>query len=176
VEYHRLNERNENGRRTELMRGIVIEKMSKSPLHSSIAKWLYDALNALVPEGFIVRHEDPITLADSEPEPDIAVVTGPADRYLSAHPTTAVLIVEVAVSSPALDGENASLYAEADVKEYWIVLGRERQIEVYRQPENGRFGEKRIFAANDLIECSTLPTVRLRFSDFETRLSDRKQP
>ena len=29
--YHRLEEFNENGRRTELIRGIVIEKMSKSP-------------------------------------------------------------------------------------------------------------------------------------------------
>src|SRR5436189_1896417 len=35
-EYHRLDEFNENGRRTELIRGIVIEKISKSPLHSSI--------------------------------------------------------------------------------------------------------------------------------------------
>ena len=26
-EYHRLDERNENGRRTELIRGIVIEKI-----------------------------------------------------------------------------------------------------------------------------------------------------
>lgn len=29
-EYHRLGEYNENGRRTELIRGIVIEKRSKS--------------------------------------------------------------------------------------------------------------------------------------------------
>jgi len=28
-EYHRLGEFNENGRRTELIRGIIIEKMSK---------------------------------------------------------------------------------------------------------------------------------------------------
>ena len=36
-EYHRLDEYNANGRRTELVRGIVIEKMSKSPLHAAIA-------------------------------------------------------------------------------------------------------------------------------------------
>ncbi len=33
-EYHRLGEFNEDGKRTELLRGFVIEKMSKSPLHS----------------------------------------------------------------------------------------------------------------------------------------------
>jgi Uma2 family endonuclease len=32
-------------------------------------------------------------------------------------------VVEVAVSKPELDRENAALYAEAGVKEYWIVLG-----------------------------------------------------
>jgi len=30
-EYHKLGEFNENGKRTELIRGIVIQKMSKPP-------------------------------------------------------------------------------------------------------------------------------------------------
>src|SRR6266446_4049646 len=80
-EYHRLSEFNENGRRTELIRGIVIEKMSKSPLHSSVAKLLYDKLVQILPDGFIVRREDPLTLPDSEPEPDIAVVRGRKEDF-----------------------------------------------------------------------------------------------
>src|SRR2546426_2523778 len=79
-EYHRLDEYNENGRRTELIRGIVIEKMSKSPLRSSVAKRLYDRIAPLLPTGFVIRREDPLTLADSEPEPDIAVVCGEIGR------------------------------------------------------------------------------------------------
>src|SRR5215468_6578991 len=75
-EYHRLAEFNEHGRRTELIRGIVIEKMSKSPLHSFLSKRFYDRIVGQLPPGFVVRREDPITLADSEPEPDIAVVRG----------------------------------------------------------------------------------------------------
>src|SRR5436190_14154299 len=135
-EYHRLDEFNENGRRTELIRGIVIEKMSKSPLHSSVAKRLYDFLKPLLPAGFVIRREDPLTFRDSEPEPDVAIVRGTEQQFFSAHPPTAELAVEVAVSSLALDRENASLYAEAGVKEYWIVLATQRQIEVYRRPEN----------------------------------------
>jgi Uma2 family endonuclease len=165
-EYHRLNERNENGRRTELIRGIVIEKMSKSPLHSSIAKWLYEKLVTMLPSGFIFRREDPLTLADSEPEPDIAVVRGSAEQFFSSHPTTAEFVIEVAVSSPALDRENASLYAQAGVKEYWIVLGRERQIEVYRQPENGTYQKTRVFGPDDTIICVSIPGVRICFADF----------
>jgi Uma2 family endonuclease len=53
-EYHRLDEFNEHGRRTELIRGIVIEKMSKSPLHRIIASRLYNLLLGRLPEGFSV--------------------------------------------------------------------------------------------------------------------------
>lgn len=165
-EYHRLNEFNDHGRRTELVRGIVIEKMSKSPLHASIAKRLYDTIVRLAPDGFVVRREDPITLADSEPEPDIAMVRGTETEFARAHPTTADLVVEVAVSNPALDRENASLYAEAGVKEYWIVLGAERRVEVYRRPENGRYRETLQVDADGTLECVGVPSVRLPVSEL----------
>jgi Uma2 family endonuclease len=165
-EYHRLDEFNEHGRRTELIRGIVIEKMSKSPLHSSIAKCLYDQIVRMVPEGFVVRREDPITLADSEPEPDIAVVRGSPKDFFQVHPTTAELVIEVAVSSAALDRENTSLYAEAGVNEYWIVLGPERCVEVYRRPECGRYQEKRMVGSDESLECASVPAVRIRVADL----------
>jgi Uma2 family endonuclease len=165
-EYHQLGEFNENGRRTELIRGIVIEKMSKSPLHSGISKRLYDRIISLVAQEFVVRRDDPITLADSEPEPDIAVVRGREADFFFAHPTTAELIIEVAVTSAALDRENASLYAEANVKEYWIVLGLEQAVEVYRRPEAGEYKEKHRFELNDTIECSSLPGVRIHIADL----------
>lgn len=165
-EYHRLNEFNDNGRRTELIRGIVIEKMSKSPLHTSIAKRLYDTIARLLPKGFVVRREDPLTFADSEPEPDVTVVRGEEKDFFQAHPITAELVIEVAVSSATLDRENASLYAEAGVKEYWIVLGPERQVEVYRQPENGRYRECLQFGANDTLQWASVPAVCIRVSDL----------
>ena len=163
-DYRRLGEFNAHGRRTELIRGIVIEKMSKSPLHAAIAKRLYDLIARMLPRGLVVRQENPITLADSEPEPDIAVVTGAEAQFFQAHPTTAELVVEVAVSSPALDRENASLYAEAGVKEYWIVLAPEQQIEVYRRTEQGQ--EKRIAGSGELIECMSVPAVRIQVSNL----------
>src|SRR5688572_25044460 len=126
-DYHRLGEFNGNDRRTELIRGIVIEKMSKSPLHRILAKRLYDSIARMLPEGFLVHKEEPLTLADSEPEPDISVVRGTEGDFTAKHPATAELVIEVSALSPALDRENASLYAEAGVKEYWIVLGAQRK-------------------------------------------------
>jgi len=75
-EYHRLDEFNDNGRRTELIRGILIEKMSESPLHRTLASRLYHWLFTQLPEGYSVWKEEPLTLADSEPEPDISVTPG----------------------------------------------------------------------------------------------------
>jgi len=165
-EYHRLGEFNGKGRRTELIRGIVIQKMSKSPLHSFIAKRLYDRITAVLPKGWIVRREDPITLSDSEPEPDIAVVRGAEADYLEVHPTTAALVIEVAVSSPTLDRENASLYAEAGVQEYWIVLGGERRVEVYRRPAKGQYLEKDVCGLGGTIESASVPGVRVAVADL----------
>jgi Uma2 family endonuclease len=165
-EYHRLDEYNENGRRTELIRGIVIEKMSKSPAHSTIVALLYRLFLARVPAGFIVRQEQPLTLKDSEPEPDISVTRGSERDFLNAHPTTAELVVEIAVSSPALDRENASLYAEANVKEYWILLAQERQVEVYRRPENGRYQETFVGGEKHALESSSVRGVRLQVAEL----------
>jgi Uma2 family endonuclease len=167
-EYHRLDEFNEHGRRTELIRGIVIEKMSKSPLHAAIAKRLYDVILAQLPSGLVVRREDPLALTDSEPEPDVAVVRGEERQFFSIHPSTAEWVIEVAVSSPALDRENAALYAEAGVKEYWIVLGAEQKIEVYQRPENGCFQKKDVFGADDSLECAAVPGVRIKVAEMFT--------
>ncbi len=165
-EYHRLNEYNEHGRRTELIHGIVIEKMSKSPLHASLAKRLYDLIAALLPDGLIVRREDPLTLDDSEPEPDLAVVRGHSEDFFSTHPTTAELVIEVAVSSPQLDRANASIYAGAGVKEYWIVLGSERQVEIYRQPEGGAYRVRHTASVDEEVICASVPEIRVRLADL----------
>src|SRR5207253_1510023 len=123
-EYHRLDELNEHGRRTELIRGLVIEK-SKSPAHRIVTSALFRLLQSQLPPGYSIWKEEPLTLADSEPEPDISVCLGAESDFSKAHPSTAELVVEVAISSAALDRANASLYAEALVKEYWIVVASE---------------------------------------------------
>jgi Uma2 family endonuclease len=165
-EYHRLGEFNEKGRRTELIRGIPIQKMSKSPLHCGLAKRLYDLISANLPTGLVVRREDPITLADSEPEPDVSIVRRSENDFFRTHPGTAELVIEVAVSGAALDRANASLYAEANVKEYWIVLAPERQIEVYRQPENGRYTKQSVIGNDAIVESALVPSIRIRVSDL----------
>jgi Uma2 family endonuclease len=165
-EYHRLDEYNERGRRTELIRGLVIEKMSKSPLHRILGSRLYRQLLGQLPKGFSLWKEEPLTLQDSEPEPDIAITRGEENDYKTQHPTSALLVIEVAVSSAVLDRANAALYAEADVKEYWIVLGQERQVEVYRRPEGGLYRERALCGPDDELECASPPGVRISLREL----------
>ena len=148
-------------KRTELIRGLVLEKMSISPLHRRLALRLYDHLKALGLAGAVVFHESPMTLADSEPQPDVMVAAGVDEDFKERHPATAELVIEVAVSSEALDRANATLYAEAGVKEYWIVLGMRRQVEAYRRLHDGEYLERRIYAEDEEIVCSAHPAVRM---------------
>lgn len=166
AEYHQLGEFNENGRRTELIRGIVIEKMSKSPLHRILASILFRLLMGRVPDGYTVWKEEPLTLGDSEPEPDISVTRGGERDFSKSHPTTAELAIEVAVSSATLDRENASLYAEAGITEYWIVLANERCVEVYRQPKAGLYQQKQTVRVGEAIECIGVPGVRIQLAEL----------
>lgn len=91
---------------------------------------------------------------------------GTEKDFAAAHPTTAELVVEVAVSNPALDRENASLYAGAGVKEYWIVLGAEQRVEVYRQPVEGRYLERRVLERGESIETPGVPGACLPISEL----------
>ena len=166
AQYRHLPEFNEHGRRTELIRGIVIEKMSKSPLPSSIATTLYDILRPQVPPGFWLRKEEPLTLTDSEPEPDLSLVRGYRTDFAAHHPTSAALVIEIAVTSAAEDRSLASLYAEAGVEEYWIVLPVERRVEIQRRPESGLYREQTVVEGDALIECGSLPGLRVSLAEL----------
>jgi Uma2 family endonuclease len=165
-EYHRLDEFNPNGRRTELIRGIILEKRPKSPQHCAITHRLYDPLYEMFPPGFLVRQYEPLTFADSEPEPDLSIVKGRLKDYREHHPFTAELVVEIAVESPVLDRVNAVLYAEAGVTEYWIVVAGAQQVEAYREPSNGNYKAKLLFGIGDVIECAGVPGVRVPVADI----------
>ncbi len=164
--YEKMPERNENGRRTELIRGIIIEKMSKSPLHAFVTTRVYDTLHAIAPAGCYVRQDQPMRFTDSMPEPDASVVIGSAEDFEEAHPHTAALVVEVAVSTLALDRANVSLYAENGVQEYWIVIAKERAVEVYRNLQGAAYGEKLLLSGDAFLECASIPAIRLPLGSF----------
>ena len=163
--YHVMFQQGLVEERAELIRGVVIEKMPKSPLHTYIASVIHRALLLALP-GFWVRKEDPLSLDDSEPEPDVSVVLGNASNYAKAHPSTAQLVVEVAVTSEELDREKAEIYAEAGVGEYWLVLANERVVEVHTGAKDGHWTNIRRVAIDEELHPTMLPGVRLALRDI----------
>ncbi len=166
AQYQQLPEFNEQGRRTELIRGLVIEKMSKSPLHAGIVSGLYELLHPQIPADHWLRQDQPLTLRDSEPEPDLSVVRGRRIDFKTSHPVTAALVIEIAVTSAAEDRSLASLYAEAGVEEYWIVLPVERRVEVYRRPERGAYLERTVVEGEGALACGSVAGVSVALGEL----------
>lgn len=163
--YHILGETGLIPEKTELLYGCVYEKMPKSPLHRLLVMRLLRLLQALVPAGFHVQPEQPLTCADSEPEPDLSVIRGREEDYADHHPQTAELVVEVVVSSHDYDRAKLRAYAVAGVKECWLVLAPEREIEVYRQPQGERYAEQTVFKTGQRLTSSALPSVVVEVAD-----------
>jgi Uma2 family endonuclease len=126
-----------DGDPVELLEGWLITKMSKSPSHSGVNRLLSRRVEAIVPPGWHVITQDPITLDTSEPEPDTAVVRGQIQDHAARHPGPGEvgLLVEVADSSLTRDrGWKKRIYARARIPVYWIVNLVDCQVEVYTQP------------------------------------------
>ena len=124
------------GEALELMGGQLVVAEPQGAYHASAISAAEYALRAVLPSGWIVRTQMPLSLDDeSEPEPDLVVVPGRPGDYRVSHPERPVLAVEVAERSLAFDREDkGSLYARARLEDYWIVNLVDRALEVHREP------------------------------------------
>jgi len=120
----------------ELIGGQLIVAEPQSAYHASVIRTVDYVLRGVLPLGWIVSVQAPVSLDDeSEPEPDLAVVAGRPTDYRHAHPSRPVLVVEVAESSLSFDRRRkGSLYARASIAEYWIVNLVDQVLEVCRDP------------------------------------------
>ena len=159
--YHALGLQGMVEERTELLRGVIVEKIGKSPLHEYIASALFQMLLSKAGDDWVVRKEAPLTFVDSEPEPDIAVVAGSPAQFRLEHPRNAQLVIEVAVSSAEIDREKASIYAEAGVPEFWLVLPAAKAVEVWSSPARGTYTERRELGPLDVLTCGALPGLKI---------------
>ncbi len=153
--------------RVELLQGFLVRKMSKSPLHRYIVRTLHALLQIYCPgRDLLLFKEDPLTLSDSEPEPDLAVVAGREEDYTSSHPTTAELVVEVSIASVATDRAKAEIYAGANIEEYWLVLPEKGEIVVYRQPVAGHYTSESSHRESEPVQSSVLEGFEVRLRDL----------
>ena len=121
----------------ELLEGLLVFKRPKNPPHRATTRLVRTALENILPAGWYVDSQEPITLSNSEPEPDIVVVRGDTRQYLDRHPGAEDIALIIEVSDTTLQRDRTvkkRIYARAGISIYWIVNLVEEQVEVYSQP------------------------------------------
>jgi Uma2 family endonuclease len=156
--------------RVELLEGVVVTMSPQNPPHAAGVSRVNDVLGRAVGDRAAIRVQLSLVVgALSVPEPDVAVVPGRTADYERAHPTTALLVVEVADSSLAQDRlTKSAIYAAAGIPEYWIVNLRDDRVEVMRAPDPAAraYASVRLVGRGERLELVALPGVAVAADDL----------
>ena len=153
--------------RIELLHGVLVTMSPQGALHASVIAQINRILVRRLPDHAWVRPQLPLGAAnDSEPEPDLAVIAD-SDHSEKHHPTTALLVIEVADSSLQADRDiKIPLYATSGIPEYWIVNLVDSVVEVHTMIENGRYTHTARYNRTGAITLVEFPDIKISVSDF----------
>jgi Uma2 family endonuclease len=155
--------------RCELIYGRFYLSPSPSLLHQILVGLLFEKLRRAVRKAggwAFVAPLDVYLTEHSAVQPDVFYVS-PARKGIIQHRIEGApdLLIEVLSSGTARNdrGEKLRLYAEHDVREYWIVDPYERQIEFLRN-EEGRFVV--VVPKGSEYRSQTFPEIRLNLIEL----------
>ncbi len=164
VEYHKMrNNGILNHRRCELINGEIWNMSPEGEFHRFINDRGAEYLRKVLRNKAKVFEAHPITLTDSEPEPDIAIVKLPDTTYLQHHPYPDDIywLIEVADSTLTYDLEKKKkLYAKAGIREYWVINVIGKEMTVFRNPQDDDFLSQRTMRAG-IIHPVAFPHVEV---------------
>jgi len=154
--------------RLQLINGEIVEMSPQGSRHATAVRLVERALSKVFGAGHDIRSQLPLSLGDhSEPEPDVAVVRGAPRDYTDAHPSRALLVVEVSDSTLRLDrAEKLRVYAANGIPEYWIVNLIETTLEVYRDPASETYRSKTTYTASDTVAPVAQPETVVSVADL----------
>jgi len=145
--------------KVELIEGDLIAVSPQSSTHVLLTVIIRDVLARALGEGYFVQDHSPVQgTADSLPEPDIAVVRGsPRQLGALARAADTVLVLEISVSSRAIDRKKARVYAQAGYATYWLVDVDARRLEVRTGPTpDGEYARTEILGESAEVALPTL--------------------
>ena len=150
----------------ELLRGVIVAVSPQGWLHAQVIVWLNAKLVRALDPRYSVRPQLPYVADDwSEPEPDLCVVI--EDQSRREHPASALLVIEVAVSSLRIDRTAKQIiYAENGVPEYWVIDAERRQVHVYTTPARGGYASHVVLGDGDELRPAQLPGVAIAIAEM----------
>jgi Uma2 family endonuclease len=167
-DYHRMIEAGilSEDDNVELIEGVIVSVSPQGPKHAFAIQRLAAIFYRVLDEArYAILPQLPLTLGDrNEPEPDLAVVLAQDAGSPTAHPSKALLVVEVAGDSLGKDRRvKASIYARFSVPEYWIVNLQDETIEVFRDPDvpKERYRTALTFARGQELQSIVVPEIKL---------------
>lgn len=145
----------------ELLRGTLVTVSAQGARHAEAISRLNELLVPALVGRARVRVQLPLAVSDdSEPEPDLAIVA--PGSYRREHPSTALLVVEVAHSSGHKDRAlKASIYAECGIPEYWLIDVGRGWVEVRTEPVAGRYQRVERHVRKRVLTPRAFPDVRV---------------
>jgi Uma2 family endonuclease len=164
-EYHHLGDIGVLGEddRVELIEGEIVAMAAIKGPHMLGLNRCTRALTRIPDQPWIVSVQNPIRLlADTEPQPDIAILRPEADRAAVPEVADVYLIIEVSDTTLSYDqGRKRRLYARAGIPEYWIMDINGRRFLRYTGPNGGDYQQTDQFVPGDTIDSLVLPAIRL---------------
>ena len=141
-EYHAMHEAGVFGieQRMELIRGEIYFMAAMGAAHYRAIKILNRLLSQSYSNHAYIVPQAPIkTWDNSEPEPDFALLKLES-KDDPPFAKDVLLVVEVSDATVKFDQSvKLAEYARSSIAEYWIVNLKDRQLEVYRQPDGERY-------------------------------------
>ena len=120
-----------------MLEGLLVCKMSKNPPHVVATELLQRAVSRVLPDGWYLSMQNPLTTKNSEPEPDAKVVRGDPRKYLKRKPGPRHVPLAIEVADQSLKRDRTvkkRIYAAANIPTYWIINLIDRCVEVYTDP------------------------------------------
>ena len=154
--------------RLELIDGELLTMTPQGSRHTTGVGLVAEALRAAFGVGFHVRVQVPLAADDySEPEPDVAVVEGGIRDYRDAHPTAALLVVEVSDDSLRRDRTTKQrLYARCRIPEYWVLALPDARLDVHRGPAADGYRTVTLHRAGETVAPLARPEARIAVADL----------
>jgi Uma2 family endonuclease len=156
----------------ELLRGEIVVMPPEGEPHAYYNREAGDYLRALLGSRAKVSEAHPITLSnDSEPIPDLAIIKPLGTVYLEHHPYPSNIHWLIEFSNATLTKDLTTkkiTYAEAGIREYWVVNLKDKQLHVFKDLQHGQY------TTAEILKTGTLSPMD--FQDINIQVHDLINP
>ena len=151
-----------DGKRLELINGLMVKEMPQGPTHDFIFQALNTAFASMngVQQGLMPT----VTIvlgSGSVVEPEFTLLRKEAlGRFGLSHEADVLWVVEVSVTSRRKDlTDKRDAYAVAGIPEYWAFDGVRRGVWVFSRPQDGAYAQERFVPAGETLAVPVLGGV-----------------